>query len=251
MQEVIHFNSSETYIIYALVCISAPTLGVLTGGIIIQYLGGYTTGKALDACCKLTFIGFICSLILPIFEIPILFVIIMWLLLFFESSITPGLTGLMISCIPDNYKELGNSITQLCYNLIGFLPSPYIYGLVSSYTGGNDSKWGLSVIILWSLFGFISLIFAKQIFISNDLNDMDINKEYYLDKMIDTKTSHNNEIFNDFDIENFEYKRSQTFNSNFSNEGLNDNDNSLTNKISIIKERSNIITNLYGGINHI
>ena len=251
MQEVIHFNSSETYIIYALVCISAPTLGVLTGGIIIQYLGGYTTGKALDACCKLTFIGFICSLILPIFEIPILFVIIMWLLLFFESSITPGLTGLMISCIPDNYKELGNSITQLCYNLIGFLPSPYIYGLVSSYTGGNDSKWGLSVIILWSLFGFISLIFAKQIFISNELNEMDINKEYYLDKMIDTKTSHNNEIFNDFDNENLEYKRSQTFNSNFSSEVLNDNDNSLTNKISVIKERSNIITNLYGGINHI
>ena len=44
----------------------------------------------------------------------------MWLLLFFESSDTRGLTGLMISCIPDNYKEFGNSITQVCYNWIGF-----------------------------------------------------------------------------------------------------------------------------------
>ena len=48
MQEVIHLESSETYIIYAIVSISAPTLGVLTGGFLIQYLGGYTDEKALN-----------------------------------------------------------------------------------------------------------------------------------------------------------------------------------------------------------
>ena len=262
MQEVIHFNSSETYIIYTLVCISAPTLGVLTGGILIQYLGGYTTCKAIDACSKLTFIGFICSCILPIFEIPILFVFIMWLLLFFESSVTPGLTGLMISSIPDNYKELGNSITQLCYNLIGFLPSPYIYGLVSSYTGGGDSKWGLSVIILWSFFGFISLIFAKKIFNYNQMNEIDMNKEYYLENILENKNSHNSDIFNnDFGNDSHEYKRSQTYNSNFSTEVINElynnnNNNKITNSTNNdmhynINQKSNIITNLYGGINHI
>ena len=261
MQEVIHFNSSETYIIYTLVCISAPTLGVLTGGILIQYLGGYTTGKAIDACSKLTFIGFICACFLPIFEIPVFFIIIMWLLLFFESSVTPGLTGLMIASIPDNYKELGNSITQLCYNLIGFLPSPYIYGLVSSY-GGGDSKWGLSVIILWSFFGFISLIFTKNIFNNNQINEMDVNKEYFLENINDNKNNRNSEIFNEFDNDNnnFEYKRSQTYNSNFSIETINELDNNVaTNKLfnsqnndlEYIKQKSHIITNLYGGINHI
>ena len=256
MQEVIHFNSSKTYIIYSLVCISAPTLGVLTGGILIQYLGGYTTGQALDACCKLNLIGFICSCFLPAFENPYLFVIIMWLLLFFESSVTPGLTGLMISCIPENFKEIGNSITQLCYNLIGFLPSPFIYGLVSSYTGGEDSKWGLSVIILWSFFGFISLIFARYIFINDEVNEIYANKESYLDNMIDPKKS-GGEI--DFEKENIEYKRSQTFTSNFSAEILNDIDNNthnIVNKISSnhldnFKEKSIIITNLYGGISKI
>ena len=61
MQEVLHLKSSETYFIYIIVCISAPTFGVLTGGFLIQYLGGYTTEKALDAICKLTLIGFICA----------------------------------------------------------------------------------------------------------------------------------------------------------------------------------------------
>ena len=249
MQEVIHFNSSETYIIYAIVCISSPTLGVLTGGILIQYLGGYTTGKALDACCKLTFIGFICACLLPIFEYPIFFVIIMWFLLFFESSVTPGLTGLMISSISDNYKEVGNSITQLCYNLIGFLPSPFIYGLVSTYTGGGESKWGLSVIILWSFFGFLSLLFAKSLFINNEANESDSNKDYYLENMLDHKPS-NSGIFNE--NENYEYKRRQTYNSNFSTMSINefDNNNIQQDKYNI-KEKSNIITNLYGGINHV
>ena len=108
MQEVMHLKSSMTYIIYAIVSISAPALGVLTGGFLIQYLGGYTDEKALNACCKLTFVGFICASILPLFDYPIIFVIFMWLMLFFESSVTPGLTGLMIATIPDNYKEIGN-----------------------------------------------------------------------------------------------------------------------------------------------
>ena len=181
----------------------------------------------------------------------------MWLLLFFESSVTPGLTGLMISCIPDNYKELGNSITQLCYNLIGFLPSPFIYGLVSSYTGGEDNKWGLSVIILWSLFGFISLLFAKNIFLRNEINEIYGNKESYLDAINDPKNSNNNEIF--IENENIEYKRSHTFNSNFSTEILNEIDKSpeiIVNKVSCnhldnLREKSNIITNLYGGISQV
>jgi hypothetical protein len=106
----------------------------------------------------------------------------MWLMLFFESSVTPGLTGLMIATIPDNYKEIGNSLTQLFYNLIGFLPSPFIYGLVTSYTGGENSKWGLSVIILWSFFGFLAL-FLGQKYIINEKGE--ISKEFFLDNLIE------------------------------------------------------------------
>ena len=270
MQEVIHLKSSETYIIYSIVCISAPTLGVLIGGIVIQYLGGYTTGKALDACCKLTFFAFICACLLPIFNIPIIFVVLMWLLLFFESSVTPGLTGLMISSIQDNYKEVGNSITQLCYNLIGFLPSPYIYGLVCSYTGGDDSKWGLSVIILWSFFGFVSLMFARIYYKEgNEIDEDEVNKEYYLENIIDPKNSNNIDINSsgDFDNNFIDYKRRSTYNSNFSSGIINENDNNInndainnlnlkkshimTNKFDNFKRKSTLLTNLYGGINHL
>ena len=269
MQEVIHLNSSEAYFIYVIVCISAPTLGVLTGGFVVQYFGGYTTEKALDAMCKLTFISFICACFLPVFEYPIIFGIFIWLLLFFESSVIPGLTGLMISSISGNYKELGNSITQLFYNLIGFLPSPYIYGLVSSYTGGEDSKWGLSVIILWSFFGFSSVVFAKKIIVNNEMNEIEINKEDYLENIIDENSIDDNDICNSnqYGNEGLKYKRSKTFSSNFSSkndkETENNKKNFLIKKTTIVapniiiksfgklKGKSTLITNLYGGINQL
>ena len=257
MQEVIHFESTEAYIIYAIVSISAPTLGVLTGGFLVQYFGGYTDEKALNVCCKLTFFGFLSASMLPIFNYPIIFAIFMWLMLFFESSVTPGLTGLMISTIPDNYKEIGNSLTQLFYNLIGFLPSPYIYGLVTSYTGGEDSKWGLSVIILWSFLGFIALLYGQK-YLINEKGE--INKEIYLENFL---YQNNNDDINNEDESYIGMKRKLTYNSNFSIDDMDETENMDNNKSNneikneiddnagFMKEKSQIIQNVYGGMGHV
>ena len=162
MREVMNISSSKVYIIFSIVCITAPTLGVLSGGFFIQYLGGYTNKMALDACFKISIIAAGCGIFLPFFDITVVFVIFMWLLLFFGGSITPGLTGIMIASIPENSKEIGNSLSQLFYNLIGYLPSPFIYGLVCKYTGGSKSRWGLGILVLWGVFGVICLYFAKK-----------------------------------------------------------------------------------------
>ena len=162
MQEVMLIPSSKVYITYAVICITAPVLGVLLGGFFIQYLGGYTDKRALDACYKIAIVAACCGIFLPFVDIIWVFVILMWLLLFFGGSITPGLTGIMLSSIPDNSKEIGNSVTQLCYNLLGYLPSPFLYGLVCKYTGGTKSRYGLGVILLWAYFGVIALFFAKR-----------------------------------------------------------------------------------------
>ncbi len=119
MREVMNIPSSQVYIMFSIICVTAPTLGVLSGGFFIQYLGGYTNKMALDACFKISIIAAGCGIFLPFFDITAVFVIFMWLLLFFGGSITPGLTGVMIAAIPENSKEIGNSLSQLFYNLIG------------------------------------------------------------------------------------------------------------------------------------
>jgi MFS family permease len=88
-------------------------------------------------------------------------VILIWLLLFFGGSIVPGLTGILISSVPNKTKEVANSITHLCYNLLGYLPSPVLYGLICKYTGGAQSRFGLVFILCWSVFGVFFLNLAR------------------------------------------------------------------------------------------
>ena len=62
--------------------------------------------------------------------------------------------------MPPSVKTTANSFANFVYNLLGYLPAPYVYGLVYDNTGGKKSIWGmfslqcagvLAVIIMLSL----------------------------------------------------------------------------------------------------
>jgi len=59
----------------------------------------------------------------------------------------------MISSVPKKYRAFGNSTAQIFLNLFGFLPAPFLYGLICQLTGGRDSQWGMVLIMFWSIFG--------------------------------------------------------------------------------------------------
>lgn len=177
MMLVLKVNPKNVFITFAVVCITAPVLGVIVGGYFIQKLGGYTSPDALNHCFKVSILAAAAGFFLPVIDNIPLFVILIWLLLFFGGSIVPGLTGIMISSAPDKIKEVANSITHLCYNLFGYLPSPFLYGLVCKYTGGSDSRFGLAFILLWSLFGVCFLFLARNIKYNYSNNPFDRNSE--------------------------------------------------------------------------
>jgi hypothetical protein len=161
MQIILKMNPHHVYIIFAVVCISAPVLGVLFGGILIQRMGGYTDPKALDACYYISILALLSGIFIPFLDNIKLFVILIWLLLFFGGSIVPGLTGILINSASTKMKEVSNSITHLCYNLIGYLPSPVLYGLVCKYTGGSTSRYGLHLLMCWSILGVVFLYLSR------------------------------------------------------------------------------------------
>lgn len=100
MTEVLLVSQTKVFVSFAIVCISAPTLGVLSGGYMIEKLGGYTDKRALDACFKISIIAACCGIPLPLLNNFPVFVLFMWLLLFFGGSIVPGLTGKLSVNIP-------------------------------------------------------------------------------------------------------------------------------------------------------
>lgn len=66
----------------------------------------------------------------------------------------------MISSVPREYRAFGNSTAQFFLNLLGFLPSPFIYGLICKMTGGRSSPWGMASLMVWSIFGLGNIFMA-------------------------------------------------------------------------------------------
>jgi MFS family permease len=91
------------------------------------------------------------------------FGILLWLLLFFGGALLPSLTGIMLSTVPENMRGSANSMATLMYNMIGWMPSPFIYGLVSKLSGDETSKEKSRIpyaSILYSEFITISMLTA-------------------------------------------------------------------------------------------
>lgn len=85
---------------YALISVTGPILGVIIGGNITTYFGGYASEKAMRSSCLMALLSFG-------FAAPIVFLnefyqvaICLWFLLFFGGAILPAMTGCMLSCVP-------------------------------------------------------------------------------------------------------------------------------------------------------
>lgn len=116
---------------------TGPVLGVIAGGYFFNAIGGYNDPKALP------FI-FCTTLIAGASGIPIVFTdsltvmtILLWSQFFFGGFSLPVMTGILLNTAPPSLRTLANSIANLVYNLFGYLPSPFLYGLAYELTGGE------------------------------------------------------------------------------------------------------------------
>jgi hypothetical protein len=93
------------------------------------------------------------------------FIILLWFLLFFGGAILPTLTGVMISSVPLRIRTQANSMASILYNLVGYLPSPLVYGLISQVTEDPKSRTPMIVLMSWTFGGvfFISLALIFRI----------------------------------------------------------------------------------------
>lgn len=181
MQIILKINPKTVFFSFSITCITAPVFGVMWGGYTISQAGGYTNKAAIETCFHVGCIAAVVAILVPMFDTFVVFVLLVWLLLFFGGSIVPGLTGIMLTSLGDYSKEAGNSITYLCYNLFGYLPAPFLYGLICQYTGGNESRMGLVFLMSISILGVVFLFFArKSRFEVEDIildEEMDLNSE--------------------------------------------------------------------------
>jgi hypothetical protein len=55
---------------------------------------------------------------------------LLWMQFFCGGFTMPVLMGILLNMVPQSLRTLANSIANLVYNLLGYLPAPFVYGLV-------------------------------------------------------------------------------------------------------------------------
>ena len=129
--------TDEVFYFFSLTCLTAPFMGVIFGGLLFSSLGGYNSPRSFRGVLVVSIIGLFSAIPIPLVSNRYLVYLLVWITLFVGSFILPTMTGIMLNSVDQSWKPTANSLATLSYNLFGFLPAPFIYGLVSSM-GKNE-----------------------------------------------------------------------------------------------------------------
>lgn len=160
-------SQKDRLFLFTVACFTAPVLGVLIGTEVKNRLCQQNMRKSLFFCSLLGIFASISSIPVPITLNLFYFIIFMWLVLFFGAGIVPVLTSIIINSVPEEHIASANSMTNLLTNALGYLPAPYIYGILSDISG-DLGVLGMKVTLWISVPGMIFLCLATYIAIKDD-----------------------------------------------------------------------------------
>ena len=131
---------------FSFVCLTSPTLGLVTGGMLVDKIGGYGKKDALIICLIFSLLSCLPAIPLPFIYSYYGYAILLWVFLFLGASLIPTFQGIVISCLPKDIQGSGNSCAILLYNLLGYFPGPFVYGFLKNYFDDkNNPKKGSEV----------------------------------------------------------------------------------------------------------
>jgi len=160
LRNVLHAPASSIFVVYLIVSLTAPTIGVIVGGAIVHNCGGYSGDKAMPICILFSLFAISVGIPVPFVNEFYPFAILVWLLLFFGGAMMPGLMGIMISSVHTRHRSFANSTSQTFQNLLGFMPAPVLYGMLNQLTGSEGSRAGMMLLMFWSVPSVIMLLIA-------------------------------------------------------------------------------------------
>merc|ERR1712086_921242 len=116
--ETLKVTRNQVFVTFAIVSITGPVFGVIVGGNVTTYLGGYNSKHALYLSMLVSTLCVLSAAPIPFISNFPVFVALLWFLLFFGGAILPCMTGIMLNTVNKQLKTTANSIANLSYNLI-------------------------------------------------------------------------------------------------------------------------------------
>ena len=165
-------SPKDRLFLFTLACFTAPVMGVLLGPLIQDKFCQTNMQKSLIFCSILGFLASVFSIPAPITLNLFYFIVLMWFILFFGGGIVPTLTSIIINSVPKNLVTSANSLTNFMTNALGYLPSPYIYGILSDIYG-DLGRMGMKVTLWLSVLGeLFSLLAVYYSYSEEEINKL-------------------------------------------------------------------------------
>ena len=161
-------SQKDRLFLFTVACFTAPVFGVLMGTFIKNLYCKQNMRKSLIFCSVLGILACLASIPVPITLDLFYFIIFMWLVLFFGGGIVPVLTSMIINSVPEEHSGSANSISNLLTNALGYLPAPYVYGILSDISG-DLGVLGMKVTMWISVLGMAFLILATYYCFQSDM----------------------------------------------------------------------------------
>ena len=86
MQVVLHADETLAQTYFSLTCLTAPVSGVIIGGSITTYFGGFENENAQRVCIFNSFMASMFAMPIPFLNSFLPVVILLWLLLFLDQQ---------------------------------------------------------------------------------------------------------------------------------------------------------------------
>ena len=163
------FEESKVFTVYAIVSVTGPVFGVVSGGNVISCLGGYNSKKGLYLIMGIAVICVASGAPIAFVDDFASFGSLLWALLFFGGFMLPGLTGIMLNTVEPQFKTSANSMANLTYNLLGYLPAPIIYGLIYDAGEGGNARYAMAVLMFTPIISMVCILSAAYLLIKFDV----------------------------------------------------------------------------------
>ena len=140
-----HVDKETVFALFAFVSITGPMFGIVVGGQVTTWLGGYSSMSNMNSTLLVSV--FTLAAALPIGflrpEHTKLVVGLLWILLFGGGYMLPSITSILLNTVDKQLMTIANSIANTCFNIFGLLMAPLVYGFIADAggkVGGNKRQ---------------------------------------------------------------------------------------------------------------
>lgn len=170
MITVLKQEEAVVFVCFAFISITGPILGIVVGGNVGTKLGGFNTRRSMRMTCALAPLAIFSAVPIPFVDSFAVVAALVWFLLFAGGFILPSCISVMLNQVAKDQKTAANSVGNFFFNILGYLPAPFLYGFIYDMGEGGNARVAMGFIMFTPILA-IAFLWASMFFILRDFKD--------------------------------------------------------------------------------